>query len=194
MANKIEDLRNDMTILQSDIICLSETWLMSDSIVDSSKIPGYDVDVNSVGKGKGIMTYFKPTVGIPSAKVKKPKVQISQIDTEKVDVINIYRSQGADNSEIAVDLIEIIEKGKPSIICGDIYLCYIDERNNDITRMLESQGFEQLVTESSHLQGGHIDHVYSNLDPAIFKVEVSMYSPYYTCRDHDAFCISITHR
>ena len=60
--------------------------------------------------------------------------------------------------------------------------------------MLEGQGFRQLVEEASHLQGGHIDHVYSNLDPDIFKVDIMMYSPYYTSQDHDAFCITIMHK
>ena len=194
LPNKIEDLRNDPFALKSDIICLTETWLQSDTALDTMEIPGYDVSHNSLGKGKGVSTYFRYNMGKPSVTVNRQKVQISMLETEEVNVINIYRSQGADNQEIMRDLLQMISKDKPSLICGDFNLCYIDERDNQITRMLEDQNFKQLVTEASHFQGGHIDHVYSNLNPAMFEIEVSMYSPYYTSRDHDGFCTSITHK
>ena len=137
------------------------------------------------GKEREVSTYFRYNVGKPSVTVKRP---------EEVNFINIYRSQSADNQEIIRYLLQMTSKVKPSLICGDFNLCYIDERDNQITRMLEDQNFKQLVTEASHFQGGHIDHVYSNLNPAMFDIEVSMYSPYYTSRDHDGFCTSITHK
>ena len=120
-------------------------------------------------------------------------MQLSKISTPEVDVINIYRSQGADSTELIQDLKLSINQAIPTIICGDLNLCYINQRKNEVTNMLEGQGFNQLVLEASHLQGGHIDHVYSNLDPEIFKDEVTMYSPYYTSRDHDGFFITIMH-
>ena len=92
---------------------------------------------------------------------------------------------------MAKDLDQIIDQTKPTIICGDLNFCYITQRANLVTTILEGKGFRQLIEEASHLQGGHIDHVYSNLDPDIFKVDIMMYSPYYTSRDHDAFCINI---
>lgn len=194
LADKVEDLRHDKIMLMSDIICLTETWLKSDSITDGFELSGFDLFLNSVGVGRGISTYCKPSQGTLQVNITKQSVQISQVCAPEVDVINIYRSQGADNSEVAKDLKQIINQIKPTIICGDLNLCYVRQRNNEVTRMLEGQGFRQLVEEASHLQGGHIDHVYSNLDPDIFKVDIMMYSPYYTSRDHDAFCITIMHK
>ena len=60
-----------------------------------------------------------------------------------------------------------------------------------VTKGLEEMGFQQLVEEASHLKGGHLDHIYSNHDQSDFKVEILMYSPYYTCLDHDAFCVTL---
>ena len=60
-----------------------------------------------------------------------------------------------------------------------------------VTKGLEEMGFQQLVEEASHLKGGHLDHIYSNHDQKDFKVEILMYSPYYTSLDHDAFCITL---
>ena len=90
------------------------------------------------------------------------------------------------------DLQKIISPTNPTIICGDLNLCFVNQRSHDVVQMLYEQGFQQLVSEASHIQGGHIDHVYSNLDPKDFLVEVMMYSPYYTYHDHDAFCITVT--
>ena len=193
LADKIEDLRHDKTILMGDIICLTETWLRSDSLVDGLEIPGFDLHLNSIGIGRGISTYCKPSQGSLQANIKKQRVQITKMCTAELDVINIYRSQGADNSEMAKDLDQIIDQTKPTIICGDLNFCYITQRDNLVTTILEGKGFRQLIEEASHLQGGHIDHVYSNHDPDIFNVDILMYSPYYTSRDHDAFCITVMH-
>ena len=49
--------------------------------------------------------------------------------------------------------------------------------------------FKQLVHEATHINGGHIDHVYLRSDSLVATVE--LYSPYYTAKDHDALCISL---
>ena len=94
---------------------------------------------------------------------------------------------------MAEDLRQMIQEGYPTIICGDLNMCFLTNRNNEVTRLLEGLGFKQLVTEASHLQGGHIDHVYSNLQYCSrLKAHIQMHSPYYTSHDHDAFLITIT--
>ena len=57
--------------------------------------------------------------------------------------------------------------------------------------MLESLGFNQLVTEATHYKGGLLDQVYSNHNPAKLKVDITLYSPYYLSLDHDGICITI---
>ena len=191
LVDKIEELREDQMLLISDIICLTETWLKSDSITENIMIPGFDLHLNSVGVGKGIGTYFKSAKCSPEFNIKKQKLQITKISSSEIDVFNIYRSQGADSLELVADLREKISKDKITIVCGDLNLCFIKQRENCVTKMLEDYGFNQLVKEATHIKGGHIDHVYSNHDPGLFQVDVMMYSPYYTSRDHDALFITI---
>ena len=78
-------------------------------------------------------------------------------------------------------------------MCGALNKCLVSQRGNEVTAMLENLGFRQLVNAATHLMGGHIDHVYSNHDQKRFRVDVMIYSPYYTCKDHDALCITIRH-
>ena len=194
LPDKIEDLRSDEMMLKSDVLCLTETWLMSDEATDNVYIPGYTLHPNSKGRGKGIAMYTKMTFDEVYIHIKTDRSQMTRLSTPNVDIINLYRSQGANNSELVEDLKQTIRKDHPTIICGDMNICFLTKRDNELTKLLQGLGFEQLVREASHLLGGHIDHVYSNLHRCSrLKVDIQMYSPYYTSRDHDAFFITITH-
>ena len=70
-------------------------------------------------------------------------------------------------------------------------MCYLMNRTNRLIQGLESNGFQQLVRESTHIRGRHIDHAYWK-DANRFWLEpvLNRYSPYYS--DHDAICLTIT--
>ena len=57
VMDKIDDLKVDHTMLRSDMICLTETWMASDSETAGLDIPGYILTLNSIGPGKGVATY-----------------------------------------------------------------------------------------------------------------------------------------
>ena len=73
----------------SDIICLSETWLKYDTFKENLMFPGYALHLNNMGEGKGIATYYKTGQANISAEIKRPKVQMSKLNTLEVDVINV---------------------------------------------------------------------------------------------------------
>ena len=184
----------DPMMLFSDILCLSETWLKDDGSEYEMEIPGYKCHLNSVGEGKGIATFFKRGKANVVLDIKRPKVQMTKLSTVDVDILNVYRSQGADNKEMIDDLAALIDIDKITIIVGDLNFCYVDQRNHAIAKYLEDKGFSQHVQEATHLQGGHIDHVYSNHDPKLSEVNIMMYSPYYTYQDHDAIFVTLVKR
>ena len=96
------------------------------------------------------------------------------------------------NTELADDLRGIIDQSKLTVVCGDFNMCFIDQRQNNVTEMLERCGFTQLNQDASHFQGGHIDHVYTNHSTKKFQVHVSQYCPYYLAKDHNDLLITIT--
>ena len=191
LADKFEDLQLDPFLMFSDVICLQETWLKSDNVEECLQIPGFMLNLNSIGDGKGIATYYRKEKASPQANIKLPKSQMSKLSTTEVDVINIYRSQSACTPSLCEELKKMINAKKQTIICGDLNLCFVSQRQNEVTTMLENLGFRQMVRTATHLKGGHIDHVYSNHDENFFQVDIMLYSPYYTCKDHDALCITI---
>ena len=81
--------------------------------------------------------------------------------------------------------------GKPVLITGDFNICYQMNQTNRLIQGLETNGFQQLVNEATHIRGRHIDHAYWRdhnntwADPAVDR-----YSPYYS--DHDAIGITMT--
>ena len=51
-------------------------------------------------------------------------------------------------------------------------------------------GFEQIVTEATHIHGGALDHIYINKGcTAGFKTSLEIIPKYYS--DHDSLCLAI---
>ena len=85
-----------------------------------------------------------------------------------------------------------LSKKKPTLIVGDINICYQEERKNPNIQYLEANNFKQVAIGATHFHGGQIDHVYLNDPQKEFEsVDVQMYSPYYTCRDHDGLLTTL---
>ena len=191
LRKHIKDLKLDTVLSHSDVLCLNETWLLSDEVDDQINMNGYKLHLNSMGNGKGLATYFKPDLVMPKRDIKKSKMQITVLSSPDIDIVSVYRSEGMNNTELARDLEEIIDQSKLTVVCGDFNLCYIEHRQNEATKKLEQLGFTQLNKEASHYQGGHIDHVYTNHKTEKYRVNVSQYCPYYLAKDHNALLITI---
>ena len=52
------------------------------------------------------------------------------------------------------------EEDKFCVIGGDMNINLIKTPNNHITARLKDEGFEQIVKNATHIEGGLIDHVY----------------------------------
>ena len=81
---------------------------------------------------------------------------------------------------------------KTTVLCGDFNICYQQRNDDPVILALKGKGFDQLVNEPTHIQGGHIDQVYVREADHRIQVEVTLYSPYYSAKDHDALLINVT--
>ena len=107
-----------------------------------------------------------------------------------IDSISVYRSSIKSLRETRDQLIKVINIDKPTLITGDVNICFQQHRNNSISKSLEEIGFIQLVKEATHIEGGHIDHVYWLDRTGKWKTpDVERYSPYYS--DHDALLVTL---
>ena len=188
----MEDIRRDFELCLSDMICLSETWLDETDELIGLQMDNYLLHVNSAGRGKGLATYYKKDLFIPEMDIKEEDLQISKFSSLELDVIAIYRSKNCKSS--FKDIFEnILSKDRATLILGDINICYEKQGTDQNIKYLKSNNFKQLVKGSTHFLGGHIDHAYL-VDPKLqFKqVDLELYSPYYTARDHDGLLITLT--
>lgn len=78
-------------------------------------------------------------------------------------------------------------QGKATMICGDFNFDGRDK--NELSQMMTSRGFKQIVLKPTHVQGGYIDHFYHNISEDKKKVEHRLHCPYYS--DHKAVCVMI---
>ena len=111
---------------------------------------------------------------------------MTKLSSASVDVISVYKSKDGSLLTLAELIVNMVDPDKTTLICGDFNICLRTNRRNLLREQLEILGFSQQVKEATHLQGGLIDHVYYKKGKVDSKVDVSLYSPYYTAFDHDA--------
>jgi exonuclease III len=184
------DIQADSHLLKADVIHLIETSLDADDNTQFT-LPGYSSHFINIGNGKGIATYYKTGVVEHEQDLKENNMQITKFTSSNLDVVNIYRSSNGHSVELLNHILKMTPHGKPVLITGDFNICYQMNRTNRLIQGLETNGFQQLVNEATHIRGRHIDHAYWRdrkktwADPAVDR-----YSPYYS--DHDAIGITMT--
>ena len=109
---------------------------------------------------------------------------MTKLKSKHIDVISVYRSKEAKSNFVTKALDELIDIGRDTVITGDFNICFKADKKHKIIETLEIQGFKQFVNEATHIKGGTIDHMYSNI--VSDKMDVTLYSPYYCAHDHDA--------
>ena len=155
LRKHIDDVKSDPFLLQGQIICLQETWLENrEEEQGRYQLEGYEGHFTSVGPGKGVAVYVKEGLKILSIhNLTDPNIQLIKIVLRELDLVNIYRSQDEPLHSAAHHLQNIIDPEKDTLIIGDVNVCAT--KTNALRNFLEREGFRQLVTLPTHVQGGN---------------------------------------
>ena len=190
LAPHFIDIMSDEHMMKADVIHLIETSLVEGND-EQFQIPGYISHFITVGKGKGLATYFKQQVIQHDQDIKEQNMQLTKFSCLHLDLINVYRSQNGNSVELLNHIVKMTNEDKPTLITGDFNICYMTHKNNRMSKGLEKNLFTQQVQEATHIQGGHIDHAYWKDKTGVWSnLVIERYSPYYS--DHDAICITLT--
>ena len=92
--------------------------------------------------------------------VTRENYQITKITSSTLDIINIYKSSGSNNSSFMDDLRTLICIEQSVLIIGDFNICYKSDPSNLVFEELRKLGFQQLVKSTTHTEGGVIDLVF----------------------------------
>ena len=171
-----------------------ETSLPADADNDDITIHGFHGRFLNIGNGKGSATFIRNGVICEHTQdVVKQTLQISKFSLDGIDSISVYRSSTHSILEVREALTSMVELKKPTLITGDFNLCVKKNLNNVITVSLKQMGFKMMMDRPTHIQGGHIDHIYwMDRDERFNLPSIDHYSPYWT--DHDAQLVTITER
>ena len=154
LRKHIGDVRTDPVLLQGDVICLQETWLEDgEGERGDYQLEGYQAFFASVGPGKGLAVFIKEGLRILEVhKLIDANIQLTKISIKGVEIINIYRSQDEPLPSAAHHLRNLLDPRKDTLIIGDVNVCAT--KANPLRNFLEEEGFRQLVTLPTHIQGG----------------------------------------
>ena len=186
---KMEDIKADPNFAFADIIIFGETWLEEHTQATVElQLPGYDLHLNSAGRGRGIACHFKKDDFTVAKDITEKDLQVSILTSANSTIVGIYRSR--ENSS----LLDILHDLLPSVkhncaILGDFNLCSQSEPQHPILQVLRTYGFQEMVGEPTHFRGGHIDMIWIKVTDV--QAKAGLYSPYYTCKDHDCLQLSL---
>ena len=187
LVNRFENIKTDVSLRQSDVIILGETWIQNTVQGDKFELDDFEVHLNSTGRGKGLAVFYKFNV----EKVidhNEENINITKLEFAKFDVIAVYRSVDGTWESLTNKLLEVLNPNKSTLVVGDMNVCNIKRPDNQLKRLLEGMGFKEIVREATHIDGGHLDHAYVlNLGSLKDSTVVQLVSKYYS--DHEAMCL-----
>ena len=94
------------------------------------------------GRGTGIITYFRSNYSF-QADVSDEKYQMTKISSEILDVINVYRSKGANSEKFLDDFVSLFQPNKETWVLGDFNLCFQTETSHMIVKFLVEIGCQR---------------------------------------------------
>ena len=112
---------------------------------------------------------------------------MTRITSESCNIINVYRSRGANTLTFKEDLQKLIDMKHHTLVIGDFNICYRKNPNHEIFKMLIDLGFRQLVHKPTHIDGGTIDLVFSLCPDQEIKYHVRQRAHFFL--DHDIISV-----
>ena len=149
------DLKNDEFIMQSDILCIQETWLSTDLDQPMGNFEDYYIHRGS--KGIALFSRLKP---LNILNLYSDTCTIIKATYDAFDLINVYRFSDTNINECTEEVLTLINLSRTQIIVGDMNIDIIKDSQNSFTQSLQQKGFRQMVERPTHELGGLIDHVY----------------------------------
>ena len=166
----------------SDMICLQETWMIPGEDPSKYQVGDMIPYFNAVGQGKGLATYLSSPFKLAQHYCLED-CQLTKVSSDKLDVINVYRS--AKCMVFENELQSIINVKRPTIVCGDTNINVGPDPSkcsSSFVHFMASLGFTQLVSGSTHEKGGTIDQVFVNLN---LRENITIKKTKVTFSDHD---------
>ena len=189
IKNKFDNIKADMNLMKSDVLILTETWLEEGQESIDYQIKGFNMNLNNIGRGRGIACYFNSKF-MHRKDMNAKGFSISKITSSQIDVIGVYKSKEGDLKDLVSKINELIDENRFTIIGGDLNICCSKLPNNHLTNKLKEIKFEQIVTQATHIEGGSLDHIYiKQIEEENYEWKLEYFPKYFS--DHDALGLTL---
>lgn len=177
-VNKYDEIQEFVKDKTLDLLCLTETWLSSDSDHDfelrSLTPPGYELincpRMNKRGGGLAILHRDSMTVSVlestPYSSFEVLRVSIKCRTNEQFTVSVIYRPPSTPRSVFIDDFTNFLSRALETsqrFVCVGDFNIHVDNPNDDYTKsfnvLLQELDLVQNVGQSTHLRGHILDLV-----------------------------------
>ena len=147
-----------------------------------------DMNIISMAKEEENFNNFNNKFAIKEV-IADEDLTLSILKSDSICVISLYRSNT--NKTLATHLEVVVPDNGNCLVIGDFNLCSRKSSNHAVFTLLRSMGFKLLVAEATHFDGGHLNQAwFRKTENCPESHYVQIYSPYYTCKDHDAILFS----
>ncbi|XP_046348179.2 uncharacterized protein LOC124128768 [Haliotis rufescens] len=180
LQSHIQDLQNDRRFFEADFICLTETWLSDTHLPDEPKLDRFTLHhktrsqsyesseqmlmelKNQTHGGVGVYCSENKTCEFPQFPVTNLEYLAFYVMELQAHVVIIYRPNSYKVDIFRKHLLQLVQEldkhSARSIIMGDFNENVFS--SSSIQTLMESNGFTQIVSESTTESGTLIDHVY----------------------------------
>ena len=171
----------DRTVVCSDVVTLTETWLRSTDATADFSLPDkhllrQDSKQTACGRNGGIATYLDQQYRlIQRYQIDVPQLQhLSLLLHDRADpaarllIITLYNPPNVACGTFHKQLDKLLTRlpcdSVPTILCGDFNVNSLKEDNasKSLARVTQYYGFRQYVSTMTHRAGAALDHVYVN--------------------------------
>ena len=185
VREKMQDLLNDISPTQSDLICLSETWLYPN---ETLTWPNKSFHHASAGRGKGVCV-FKPNndgyeVVCCVTEEKYQMISITIKTEVPIQLYVLYISKDAPLGQVAKSIAHSSLPGFQKVVIGDFN--FDQHHRNTLTSYLFGQGLTQIVKEPTYKSGSTIDHLYV---PTRWKDSMNVVTQFLYYTDHASISV-----
>ncbi len=183
----LKDLQADFTLMQSDIICLTETWVSEKSNLAGYQINPFKLFAVSKGRGKGAAMYVNENLLTTHQKISTTTMQTIQLQHHEFDLFTTYFENNSNIIENINIILNEVNPLKKTIIVGDFNTGTLLQRNQ-LQQSLQKHNFILLLNVPTHEAGNTLDNIAINFDN---QQSLEVYHHALYCSDHDAICFRI---
>ena len=179
-----KDILKDNLIMSSDIMSFGETWLEPNEKIE---MDGFKAEFVNIGRGKGTATFSRMNMVSQPVKLRSEFFTAILTQTAQFDVLSMYVSQKQDPKALWEHVRYSIQENRPMVIMGDMNMSASSK--NEFQKLLERNGFKQMINEPTFDGGSVIDHIYINVEMMKIGCTVEKSSVYYS--DHDMISLYV---